>query len=103
MRADEREAGGPLADGRLALAFERRVHGGELPARRRALRPDAVLAAVKVHVLHHVAGVVDAGEAGADPEVHVREEASAARSGRARRPLPALPSPISMSMLLIAE
>ena len=26
LRADQREAGGALADGRLALAFEGRVH-----------------------------------------------------------------------------
>ena len=63
---------------------------GELPARRGRLGPDAVLPAVEAHVLHHVAGLVNAGESGADAEIHVGQDAvlrvAAAHADRARIP-----------------
>src|ERR1039457_33757 len=74
-RADEREAGFALADGRFTLPLEGGVHHGVLPPRRWPAGPDGVLAAEKMKVLTHVAGFVNAREAGADAEVHVGHEA----------------------------
>ena len=64
-----------FADGGLALAFEGGVDHGELPAGRGLAGPDGVLAAVEVEVFADVAGFVNAGEPGADAEIHVGEEA----------------------------
>ncbi len=75
LRADQGETGRLLADRGPALSFEAGVDQRVLPARRRRAGPDAVLAADEVDVLGHVAALVDAGQAGADPELHVRGEA----------------------------
>jgi hypothetical protein len=63
-----------LADRRVALAVEGRVHQRELPGGRGLLGDDPVAATVEVDVLHDVAGLVDAGEGRAQAEVHVAEE-----------------------------
>ena len=75
LRADEGEAGFLFADGRFTLALEGGIDHGVLPARRGAAGPDAVLASIEMKVLAHVAGFMNAGEARADAEVHVRHEA----------------------------
>ena len=63
-----------FADGGVALAIESGVKQRELPGRRGLFRQDRVTAALEMQVLGLVAHHVDAGEAGANAEVHVAEK-----------------------------
>ncbi len=74
MRPYQRDAGRGLADGRLALALEIQVDRRELPAWRWHASPDAIAASEKAHILHHIAGVMDAGQTASGAKVHVRQE-----------------------------
>src|ERR1035438_10894127 len=68
---DQRQSRFVLPDGRLPLAVEGRIDHRELPGRRRLTRQDAIPAAVKMQILRLVTRVLDARQAGADPEIHV--------------------------------
>src|SRR6187551_3044519 len=63
-----------LADRRVALAREARIEQRELPRGRGLLADDAIAPADEMDVLHDVARLVDAGERGAEAELHVAEE-----------------------------
>lgn len=90
--ADQRESGFLRLDRGRALAVKARIHEQELPHRRRALRDDAVLAAVDVDVARLVADVFHGRTRGAHLEVHVRERAVLrdVEAHRDRRGIPVL-------------
>ena len=71
---DEGEVDLMLADRRVALAVECRIEQGKLPGGRGLFGDDAVSAALKMDILDHVAGLIDAGKGGAETEFHMAQE-----------------------------
>src|ERR1041384_2146536 len=70
---DQGESSLVLADSCQFLTLEGGVHESELPARRWLPRQDSVLPPDKTDVFGFVPAIVNAGQSGPDPELHVGE------------------------------
>src|SRR3712207_3698838 len=69
-----------LSDGRRPVAFEVGIDKRVLPRGGRLLGPDSVASAEEAKVLPVVADLIDASEAGSDPEVDMAQIAMLRRS-----------------------
>lgn len=91
-----------LADRSFALAFEPAVQQSELPGGRGLLRQDAVTAAEEAQVFRLVGDLVQASQSRTDVEINMAQ--IVVLGAMKRMPTaPALPLPISKSILLSAE
>ena len=71
---DHRQVDLMLTNGGVALPVEGRIDQRELPGGRGLFRDDAIAAALEMDILDDVAGLIDAGEAIPQPELHMAEK-----------------------------